>query len=91
MKEASVEMYFVSQVKQRGGIALKFIAPGMIGVPDRIVLLPGGRMFFAELKAPGQKPRPTQLAAHRMLEKLGFKVYVVDSKELAKEVIANEV
>lgn len=48
-------------------------------MPDRIILLPGGRMAFAELKAPGKKPRRLQLARHRLLRRLGFRVYVIDS------------
>ena len=61
-----------------GGIAPKFMSPGFDGMPDRIVLLPGGRMGFVEVKAPGKVPRPLQEARHSMLQKLGFKVYVLD-------------
>ena len=50
----------------------------MNGVPDRIVLLPGGRIAFVELKAPGKNLRPLQLKRKRQLERLGFSVYVVD-------------
>jgi len=53
----------------------------MNGVPDRIVLMPDGKMAFVELKAPGMKPRPLQLKRKRMLERLGFLVYVVDNIE----------
>ena len=62
-------------------MALKFVSPGMNGVPDRIVLMPDGKMAFVELKAPGKKPRPLQLKIKRMLERLGFPVYVVDNIE----------
>ena len=62
-------------------MALKFVSPGMNGVPDRIVLMPDGKMAFVELKAPGKKPRPLQLKRKRMLEMLGFPVYVVDNIE----------
>ena len=68
-------------VKSHGGIALKFTSPGFDGMPDRLILLPNGRIAFAELKAPGKKPRKLQLARHRLLRKLGFKVFVIDSKE----------
>ena len=61
-----------------GGIAPKFTSPGFDGMPDRLVLLPGGRMGFVELKAPGKKPRALQLARHRLLRRLGFKVFVID-------------
>ena len=62
-------------------MALKFVSPGMNGVPDRIVLMPDGKMAFVELKAPGKKPRPLQLKRKRMFERLGFHVYVVDNIE----------
>ena len=50
-------------------------------MPDRLILLPGARLAFAELKAPGKKPRALQLARHRQLRKLGFAVYVIDGTE----------
>lgn len=68
-------------VKSHGGIALKFTSPGFDGMPDRLLLFPGGKIAFAELKAPGKKPRPLQLARHRLLRRLGFKVYVIDGTE----------
>ena len=63
---------FEGRSKKRKGMALKFVSPGMNGVPDRIVLMPDGKMAFVELKAPGKKPRPLQLKRKRMLERLGF-------------------
>lgn len=62
-------------------MALKFVSPGMAGIPDRLVLLPRGRIYFVELKAPGKNLRPLQLKRKRQLEALGFKVYVIDSYE----------
>lgn len=50
-------------------------------MPDRLVLLPGGRFAFVEVKAPGEKPRPLQTARHKLLRKLGFSVYVLDGME----------
>ena len=61
-----------------GGIAPKFTSPGFDGMPDRLVLLPRGRMGFVELKTPRKKPRALQMARHRLLRRLGFKVYVID-------------
>lgn len=87
MQESTVEKYLVSQTKKAGGWAPKFISPGVSGVPDRIVLLPGGKIFFAELKRPGARARPLQQAIHRKLQDLGFAVYVIDSKEQVKEVL----
>lgn len=78
MREKSIENQLVQTVKRRNGIALKFTSPGMAGVPDRLILLPGGRAAFVELKAPGQRPHPLQLRRKRQLETLGFRVYVID-------------
>lgn len=50
-------------------------------MPDRLILFPGGKIAFAELKAPGKKPRPLQIARHKVLMKLGFRVYIIDSVE----------
>lgn len=78
MREKTIEQKFTAAVKAAGGLALKFASPGFDGAPDRIALLPGGRMAFVEVKAPGKKPRPLQEARHRLLRRLGFKVYVLD-------------
>ena len=91
MQEKQVEEYLRREVKKVGGIALKFVSPSFAGMPDRLVLLPGGRAFFAEVKRPGEKPRPLQEARMGMLRGLGFEAWVVDSKEKAEEVVRNEV
>lgn len=78
MREHQVEQKLVKSVKNLGGIAPKFVSPGFDGMPDRIVLLPEGRIAFVEVKAPGKKPGPLQLARHDMLRRLGFKVFVLD-------------
>ena len=80
MLEKTLEHKFVTEVKRVGGLALKFLSPGFDGVPDRLVLLPGGRLGFVEVKAPGKRPRPLQLARHRLLRRLGFNVYVLDDE-----------
>ena len=79
MREKTIEKKLVIAIKDMGGIAPKFMSPGYDGMPDRIVLLPGGRMGFIEVKAPGKVPRPLQEARHRMLRRLGFKVYLLDA------------
>lgn len=60
---------------------MKFVSPGLDGVPDRIVLLPDKKMAFVELKATGKKLRPLQEKRRRQLEALGFPVYVIDGVE----------
>ena len=81
MREKTVEQKLVSEVKKAGGICPKWVAPGFDGVPDRIVMLPGGRIAFVEVKAPGEKPRPLQTARHELLRRLGFRVYILDEIE----------
>ncbi|NFQ33533.1 VRR-NUC domain-containing protein [Clostridium sporogenes] len=81
MLESKIEAKLKREVEKLGGIALKFISPGMAGVPDRMVLFEKGRIAFVELKAPGKKLRPIQIKRKNQLESLGFKVYVIDSYE----------
>lgn len=78
MREKQIEQRLSQRVKQLGGVAFKFVSPGMDGMPDRLILLHGGRAAFAEIKAPGQHPRPLQLRRKRQLETLGFRVFVID-------------
>ena len=81
MREREIERQFAVEVKKAGGIALKFVSPGFDGMPDRIALLPDGHIAFVEVKAPGEHPRPLQTARHRMLRKLGFRVFILDDPE----------
>ena len=81
MREKQIENKLATEAKKLGRIALKFVSPSFDGMPDRLVLIPDGHIAFVELKAPGKKPRPLQLARHRLLRSLGFRVYVIDSVE----------
>ena len=87
MREKTIEQKFAEAVRNAGGVALKFTSPGWDGVPDRLALLPDGKLAFVEVKAPGRKPRPLQLARHRMLRRLGFRVYVLDDESQIGEMI----
>ena len=81
MPEKDVERYLCQQVKKRlGGMALKFVSPGLSGVPDRIVLLPGGKITFVETKAPGKKLRVLQEHVCGLIVALGFEVRMIDTK-----------
>lgn len=81
MREKTVESKLVKAVKSMGGLAPKFTSPGLDGVPDRLVLLPGGKMAFIELKASDKNLRPLQVRRKRQLESLGFLVYCMDRPE----------
>lgn len=87
MREREIEQTFVKEVRKVGGIAVKLVSPGYDGMPDRLVLMPGGKVFFAELKRLGAKPRPLQESRHRMLRNLGFTVLVIDDKKRIEEAI----
>jgi hypothetical protein len=87
MRERDVEQTLVRAARDAGGLALKFVSPGMLGVPDRIVVLPGGLLIFAELKAPHKRPRTTQKIVLRWLYHLGFRAVTVDNKITAKRLI----
>lgn len=81
MREKIIETKLREAVKSMGGIALKFISPGFNGMPDRLILLPHGKLAFIELKAPGKKIRPVQEKRKKQLEALGFLVFVIDNPE----------
>lgn len=81
MEENKVERRLKTQVEKIGGKALKFISPGVTGVPDRIVLLPEGRIIFVELKAPDKKLRKIQEYRAKQLRDLGFQVECLDTVE----------
>lgn len=82
MRERTIERKLVIEVKKRGGLAVKFVSPGLDGVPDRLVLLPGGSIAFIEIKAPGKRMRPLQQMRAKQLVALGFQVYCIDNKEM---------
>lgn len=81
MREKTTEATLVKTVKSMGGLAPKFVSPGLDGVPDRLVLLPKGKIAFIEVKAEGKNLRPLQVRRKRQLESLGFLVYCIDSPE----------
>lgn len=90
MRERDIERKLVQAVLGAGGLALKFVSPGLNGVPDRLLLFHGGKMAFCEVKAPGKAPRPLQERRIAQLRALGFSVFVVDSMESIGEMM-NEI
>ncbi|WP_307760964.1 VRR-NUC domain-containing protein [uncultured Phascolarctobacterium sp.] len=87
MREKILEQKLVKAVKALGGISPKFVSPGLSGMPDRIVLLPDGKVGFVEVKAPGKKPRALQVVRHEKLKCLGFRVFILDEVEQIGEVL----
>lgn len=81
MLESRVENYLKNKVEKLGGKAFKWAPIGVTGVPDRMVLLPGGRIIFVELKAPGKKARKLQEYRAKQLKELGFQVECLDTVE----------
>lgn len=77
MREREVEKKLILEVKKRGGLCEKWVS-GTVGWPDRIVILPDGKIGFVEVKRPGEKPRPIQVYRHKQLGQLGMKVFVLD-------------
>lgn len=81
-RERDIERALVGMVRRHDGLCLKWVCPGWAGVPDRIILLPGGRALFAETKRPkGKEPEERQKWWHRKLRELGFSVWVVYTRD----------
>ena len=80
--EKDVERALVQMVKRHGGLCLKWVCPGFAGVPDRIVLLPNGRIVFVELKRPkgGQLSELQKWWIKKLID-LGFSCWVVWDKD----------
>ena len=88
--EKQTERHLCRMVKALGGACYKWVSPGCSGVPDRIVVRPDGDVFFVELKSEGEKPTKLQRKRHNELRAKRCRVYVIDTKEKAKEVLDRE-
>jgi hypothetical protein len=84
MRENRVESTLYQEVKARGGWAIKLL-PSVSGLPDRLVLFPGGRILFIELKSPTGTVKPHQTVIHNRLRALGFEVLVLNTPDLVRE------
>lgn len=88
VNERDLERKLYKALKSAGCLPLKFESPGYTGVPDRIVLIPGGRIAFVEMKAPGKRERPRQVIVQRIFRSMGFTVFSsVDSTEKINAVV----
>lgn len=88
MLEKEIEAYLAKRVKELGGRSYKWVSPGNVGVPDRIIVMPGGKTIFVELKQPGKKPTAVQRVVMKQLQDLGATVHWTDSKEGVDEILA---
>lgn len=91
MRESLIEKKLKKRIELFGGKCLKFVSPGLSGVPDRICIFPGGKIFFVETKATGKNLRPLQEKRRKELQAFGFKVYVIDSEEQINEITREKV
>lgn len=87
VSEKAIEKYLTEQVRTIGGICLKYANANMVGYPDRLVCLPGGKTAWVELKSKGKKPTRMQAIRHAELASLGFNVYTIDNKAAIDKLI----
>lgn len=94
MKEIESEKHLERLLKSTventmNGLCLKLLSQHMVGLPDRLCLLPGGRAFFVEVKTTGKKPRKIQEFVHKRLRSLGFRVYTLDSSRVLHTILTD--
>jgi len=91
MLESRSEKLLCRRIKEAGGWAIKLVSPGNAGVPDRLVLLPGGRVIFVELKQEKGRLSPLQRETHRRLEELGMDVRTLYGRDQVLDFVEEEV
>lgn len=79
--EKTLEARLRKEIEKRGGMAIKLMSQLHRGLPDRMVLMPQGVVYFVELKSTGEKPTGLQNHCHQQLRNLGHTVYIVDSTQ----------
>lgn len=82
--EKVLERKLSKKIEQLGGWSIKLLSTHVTGLPDRLCLLPGGKVLFVEVKTTGKKPRKIQIKIHEKLRGLGFEVLVIDNSEQIK-------
>lgn len=87
MRERDIEKWLRRQVESLGGLAFKFTSPGNDGVPDRLAVLPGGLIYFIELKTDRGRLSPLQVWQQDRLRQLGVNVAVIRGMDEAVEFI----
>lgn len=87
VRERDIEKWLAGRIRQMGGEAFKFVSPGNDGVPDRLVCMPGGRVYFVELKTDEGRPSGLQQWQMERLRRLGLNVYLITGLEEAVQFI----
>lgn len=88
MTEKDIERFLVNCVKKLGGVAYKFVSPGNAGVPDRLIVMPGGRVYFVELKTDTGQATTLQKRQMERLFSLGCDVTLLQGLEQVKNFLA---
>lgn len=87
MKESELERWLVKQIHDLGGIADKFVSPGNPGVPDRLIIMPGGKVYFVELKTEVGRLSSIQKWQRQRYQQLGVDFRVIKGRKQAKEFV----
>lgn len=87
ISEKKLDIYLKKLVEKQGGVYLKVEPIHTRGIPDRFLLMPPGNLMLVELKTTGEIPSPIQKAFHRILKKIGFTVWIIDTKKGADDLI----
>lgn len=89
--EKYLERKLVNAIKAKGGMCIKLLSTHFTGLPDRLCLLPGGIVFFAEIKTTGQKPTKIQTNVAKRLTGLGLNYYIVDTSLIINKLTGDDV
>lgn len=89
MLEKDIERNLTKKIENLGGLCLKYDPKYNNGMPDRLIILPFGQVWFVELKQEGKKPRPLQEYQINRLRNLKQRVYVIDSKKAIDVLISD--
>ena len=87
VSEKAIEKYLVEQAMEHGMLCLKYSNPNMVGYPDRLLVIPGGRVVWVELKSKGRKPKMIQQIRVDQLRGMDHHVAVIDNKADIDELI----
>ena len=87
MAEKDIERFLVNEVKKMGGTAYKFVSPGNDGVPDRIIIIPGGGIIFVELKSETGRLSALQTRQIKRINSLGQQAIVLKGMDEARRFV----